>query len=229
MTTTPTPTASLIGHSVVPIWEIDWSQFVPDAILTLVTGALIGLWLWRVQRGAESRAERRHAESLWRLARTEFIGMVGVRLEGLYPDTMRQFERFRATAARFPLIGAWVEAAPKNLELRAVTSILTTLPLVQQTGVELELAVKRIVNSIVSDTQEQKLLDLATMWVATGRAPGAPSEYEYFADKHSGWVAEVLSDAEVTRLRERHLATLSKLASAQSDLRSHLWKREEYE
>lgn len=207
------------------IWPPDFSQFIPDAIITLLTGLAIGFWLWRVQVGAEARGDKREAEALWRLARTEFVGLVGGDLTGFYTDIQRQFERFRAVASRYPLLGSWAEASPKNMELRAVASILTALPLVQKTGVTFELALEIRVASVVSDVEVRRRLHLTSMWAATGRTTSS-NEYENMAEDHGDWIDEVLSDDAIAPLAERHVAALKKLAEAQNQLRSSLWTQE---
>src|SRR5664279_1019085 len=46
---------------------------IPDAILTIFTGLLIGALLWLWQRKAERRGARRSAESGWQIARPHFV------------------------------------------------------------------------------------------------------------------------------------------------------------
>lgn len=50
-------------------WHSDWSQFLPDALVALLTGATVGLVVLAFQRGIESRAEERAQALQWSAVR----------------------------------------------------------------------------------------------------------------------------------------------------------------
>lgn len=64
--TTPlirTPSVSVSPTLMLNPTETDWTQFVPDLIVGVITGLIVGLFILLVQRTAESRSLRRQCES----------------------------------------------------------------------------------------------------------------------------------------------------------------------
>lgn len=135
---TPPPSPSYIPG---PIWPPDWSQFIPDALGAIITGAIIGFVLWRVETKAGSRREEREAEALWK-ARRGAVGLaMNASLETWHPNNPSR--NFPLQWAGFlsvvdPRVVLWADAAPKNREIALASALAIDLPLLDRLLTDLE-------------------------------------------------------------------------------------------
>jgi hypothetical protein len=114
-----------------PIWPPDWSQFIPDAIGAIVTGAIIGFVLWQVEAGAGARRDRSDAETRWALARANVAAVMKPTLSIRFWSKPRknwvaQWKPF--LDALDPQVAVWARSAPKNLELQIARDLMIDLP-----------------------------------------------------------------------------------------------------
>ena len=120
----------------------DWSQFIPDAILTLVTGAAVGWALWRLQSSAETRAEKRVALASWSVARSRVAWALPKPFEENFDrgdswlGVWIQFESLEEVGATLA-VGEWSNAVPDNTELQLTRDLLVDSPNLRRLAVEL--------------------------------------------------------------------------------------------
>jgi hypothetical protein len=124
----------------VAIWPADWSQFVPDAILTVATGVVVGVLLWLWQTNAERRTAVQAAESNWEIARPHFMSVVDPLTptvdDGYLVLAVARLDPLIEEGKRYP-IGSWAKTAPKNRELATLREILIDAPNLQRLAAEL--------------------------------------------------------------------------------------------
>jgi hypothetical protein len=125
---TPSPSPVYVPG---PIWPPDWSQFIPDAIGAIVTGAIIGFVLWRIESGATASRDRREAESHWRVRRWIIAGALKNSQVSRRPRGHRELvDGWRALLGAFdPMIARWADASPQNTELAMARGLLINIPL----------------------------------------------------------------------------------------------------
>jgi len=108
-------------------WPPDWSQFVPDAILSIVGGVIIGVFLWRLQTTAEANQARRAAEDGWSIARSQVGSAVltPFKRENLMGDFARLANQVKALKKLMETkpFSAWSDAAPKDIELQLMREL----------------------------------------------------------------------------------------------------------
>jgi hypothetical protein len=109
----------------------DWSQFLPDVlsgfVVSIPVGVLVGVALWRWQKGAEERRAARVANAEWQQARA----VIAMSLTRPLVHTANGANLPRFASALDPLlettkllrVGEWAEAAPGNKELAAIAAL----------------------------------------------------------------------------------------------------------
>jgi hypothetical protein len=131
-----------------PIWPPDWSQFIPDAIGAIITGAIIGVVLWRIESRANSVRKRREAEARWRVARAPLRAHLGdhfLSYFGYEPTVdkfVAQWQSFLAVVP--PDLASWAEAAPANRELQMASSLVRDLPVLERLTRDMESSLRMV-------------------------------------------------------------------------------------
>lgn len=222
----PEPSPSYVPG---PIWPPDWSQFIPDAIGAIATGALVGLVFWWLEVTAGNRRARREAESNWRARR----GVVGLGMDSMlytwFPqDPARQFPGQWSSflAVVDPRVVIWSEAAPKNRELALARSLVLDLPLLDRLLQDLESIV--LVDLIALDVLQGTLVTdqdvdfFLTRFISESAEDGLPTNIPAHLDPRLEENYEVVMDPEAIGTT----ATLFKstLRRAESNW-TELWER----
>lgn len=121
-------------HAPGPIWPPDWSQFIPDAIGAIITGAIIGFVLWRIETRAEAGRARIEAEARWKINRAGLGPLMRPELDsrthGNVDEYPRQWEVFLSALDSDVVV--WANDAPKNAELQMARAMLVDLPLIER-------------------------------------------------------------------------------------------------
>jgi hypothetical protein len=136
------------------IWPADWSQFIPDTLSALLTGAvvgtIVGIILYRWQRDSEARSERRIALASWRVARATFALSLSASWNpqagaSSLPQVMDAVAPVRALGPKHD-IPVWAEAAPDNVELQSMAQLLIDIERLQGTVTELHQSIAQSVS-----------------------------------------------------------------------------------
>lgn len=111
-------------------WPADWSQFIPDGILSVVSGVIIGIFLWRLQARAENSQARRKASAGWNIARHKVGAAMLVPFNrrgliinfGQFPELL---SRLKALMESKPFT-TWADDAPDDVDLQAMAGLTET-------------------------------------------------------------------------------------------------------
>jgi hypothetical protein len=107
------------------IWPPDWSQFFPDALLTVITGLAIGIALYRFQARAEANAARRRTLAEWAMVRPQIAHALATapnREFGTIQLEMYTSGIFQKAVDGKPF-STWADDAPEDKELAAVRDL----------------------------------------------------------------------------------------------------------
>lgn len=124
------------------LWPPDWSQFIPDAILTVITGLGLGLLLYLIQRTAETRAVRRFARNSWRLSRTTVGAAVAIPINheengvDLLVFVNYYFSPVLEAGQKLD-VAEWSDALSDDKELKALAALLEDIPRLRRLAGEL--------------------------------------------------------------------------------------------
>lgn len=179
---------------------VDWSQFLPDALLTVPAAVGIGFWLWRVQNNAQRKAEEREAIANWTMARTRFSEVVtsyaniDVRTPTHY---IRQFAPFVDLSDRFPNLAAWALAAKIEPELQNVRKVLVNLPELRKYTDPLTRALEGAAGRESRQRGEQRLIAEAAFWKLLPHDWDEDSGQAELARSFREQVEAVMADEEV--------------------------------
>jgi hypothetical protein len=209
-----------------PIWQVDWTQFVPDAVLTVAAGIAIGFWLWRVDRRSQDRAARKAAESRWSVARANFATALTNR--GWYNDVTRpddlwrQFDTFLSLANQYPDLAVWADAAPANGELAKIKRTQIDLPYVKRAANAYMSTLRTRAKEYQSNPSEQRFIVDCAFHLSVGNGWEADTTTGAQAAFRRVDVEPLLQDDTVqtafadfdkwlTRLRTEYLGLISSL------------------
>jgi hypothetical protein len=93
----------------------DWSMFVPELIVAIVTGLAIGFALWKVQVAGERRVERKQISIRWDVLKPALLGALRTHHRGVTRDSFRTSgEALRTVMKPFDQVpfGEWAETVP---------------------------------------------------------------------------------------------------------------------
>lgn len=144
-----------------PIWPPDWSQFIPDSIGAIITGAIVGFVLWRVERVSASRRAERDAETQWESRRGALLIAMMSPMDR--PKPLSDPERYlvgwnSVRIALDPAIPVWRRDSPKNVEIALAHGMLLSITTLTSLWHDLRVA---ILLSVIAVEEEPDTPDLS--------------------------------------------------------------------
>lgn len=204
-----------------PPLPADWSQFLPDTLVAVITGVAVAGALWVWDRGFAGRAARHAAERAWQAIRHqvadryEFAERYRSERDLAPGALLRSLERYHPVVdllTKHPIV-EWQSAHPRREELRLALTLVTELPLVTMTARRLR---DRIWTNYAYDIYtlgpDRELLDTATAYseirIADGGYHGMPprrKSLKWLEKRHSTIVREVEAAELLDRFRNLRL------------------------
>lgn len=203
----------------------NWESFIPDLAVGVATGLSVGVILWLLQRGAETRAAKREAKASWEMLRRRIAAdFVGLDDRGLVRDlgawlpiflaAVREVEDYPleiwAETLDLPVIRRLHEFAQKTYDLETRTPLL-----------ERELSSR--LRKLMPGHAYMKDVEIVARQLILGHDEkeiarfGGPSAKSYIPP-----IREMLDEADLAAAVESYMATFRQVEKLFIDLRSEL-------